>query len=62
MKKISTRTLLISVTAIILWLIGSYFILKDNNSYTTIIIVAIIITGGLYSQIKRDIRINSEQQ
>ena len=60
MKKISTKTLLISIVAIILWMIGSYFILKENNSITTIIIVAIIITGGLYSQIKKDIRINSE--
>lgn len=61
MRKISTRTLLISITAIILWMFGSYFIQNENNSFTTIIIVAIIITGGLYSQIRRDIRVYSEK-
>lgn len=59
MNKIATRTLFISITAVILWMIGSYFILKENDSYTTIIIVAIIITAGLYSQIKKDLRVNS---
>jgi len=61
MKKISTKTFLISIATIILWMIGSHFILKENSSFTTIIIVAIIILTGLYSQIKKDIRINSEK-
>ena len=60
MNKISKKTLITTLTAISLWIIGSYLLIDEKNDKTTIMIVTIILVAGLYSQIKKDIAVNSK--
>ena len=58
MTKLTTKTLIITLTSISLWIIGSYLLFNEKNGKATITIFAVILIAGLYSQIRK--RSNSE--
>ena len=58
MNKISRKVKLIGIISICLWIIGSILLFHENNGKTTIMITALIIIAGLYSQIIKERKIN----
>jgi uncharacterized membrane protein len=60
MKKISKALKITGLISICLWIIGSVFLYRENNGKITIVITAIIIIAGLYSQITKDRKVNTE--
>lgn len=60
MNKISRTIKIIGLSSICLWIIGSILLFHENNGKIIILIAAIIIIAGLYSQIIKEIKINTE--
>ena len=60
MRNISTRVKIIGIISISLWIIGSFLIYNGTNGKGIFISSIVIIGAGLYSQIKKDQKENSE--
>ena len=60
MKKISNTVKITGLISICLWIIGSIILLNEKNGIGIIVITAVIIIAGLYSQIIKDRKVNSE--
>jgi len=60
MEKLSKRSKITSLISICLWIIGSVFLFRVNNGKIFILISAIIIIAGIYSQITKDGKAYSE--
>ncbi|APS40165.1 MULTISPECIES: hypothetical protein [unclassified Salegentibacter] len=60
MKKISTKVKIIGIVSIFIWIIGSYLIYNGTNGKGVSIATGVIIIAGLYSQISKDQKENSE--
>ncbi len=54
MTKISKTLKIMGLSSICLWIIGSVVLFNENNGKTIIMITAIIIIAGLYSQIIKE--------
>ncbi len=60
MNRISKMTKITVLISICLWVIGSFFLIQESNGKTVILITAIIIIAGIYSQINKDKKAHSE--
>ncbi len=60
MNRISEMTKITGLISICLWVIGSFFLIQESNGKTVILITAIIIIAGIYSQINKDKKAHSE--
>ncbi len=54
MKNISKKTKILSLISISLWIIGSLIIYMNDKNSNIIIVSAIIMIVGIYSQINKD--------
>lgn len=60
MKKLSNSMKIKGLLSICLWVIGSVILFNEKNGKTTIVVAAVIIIAGLYFQINKDRKVNSE--
>lgn len=60
MKKLSNSMKIKGLLSVCLWVIGSVILFNEKNGKTTIVVAAVIIIAGLYFQINKDRKVNSE--
>ena len=60
MNKTSKTLKFIGLASVCLWIIGSILLFRENNGKTIIAITAVVIIAGLYAQILKDRKVNSE--
>jgi hypothetical protein len=62
MKKLSNTVKITGLLSICLWIIGSIFLFDEKNGKTIILLTAVVIIAGLFSQISKEKNVNSEHQ
>ncbi len=60
MKNISKKVKILAIISICLWILGSFLIYNETNGKGVSIASAVIIIAGIYSQILKDQKENSE--
>jgi hypothetical protein len=60
MNNVSKTLRIIGLTSIGLWVVGSIFLFNENNGKLIISITAVIIIAGLYSQLIKERKANTE--
>ena len=59
MKNISKKTKILSLISVSLWIIGSLIIYMNDKNSNIIIVSAVVIIAGIYSQINKDHKVNT---
>ncbi|RXG13627.1 hypothetical protein DSM02_3668 [Leeuwenhoekiella polynyae] len=60
MIKLSNTVKITGLISICLWIIGSIILFNEKNGRATIVLTAVIIIAGLYAQIIKERKVNSE--
>ncbi|SDW47117.1 hypothetical protein [Flavobacterium degerlachei] len=60
MKKLSNTVKITALISICLWIIGSIILFDEKNGKTIILLTAVVIIAGLFSQISKERKLNSE--
>ena len=58
--KLSNTVKITGLISICLWIIGSIILFNEKNGRATIVLTAVIIIAGLYAQIIKERKVNSE--
>ncbi|RXG17818.1 hypothetical protein DSM03_101517 [Leeuwenhoekiella aestuarii] len=60
MIKLSNTVKITGLISICLWIIGSIILFNEKNGRATMVLTAVIIIAGLYAQIIKERKVNSE--